>query len=168
MDIQENQILEKFSDKWSSWGLYFKVEAEITVNSLFTPPFLPPFTWLNVFHFTYNGNENVNGTSGYRIPALFVHKDQYFEIYTANDTFYPTLFNFEFGKKYHIVLQQYQLEDKVIEEVKIDGNIISSRENIQPKSFPGMKLYISDPWHPPFISNYGLLENLKVTKYAQF
>ena len=72
-------------------------------------------------------------------------------------------FYFEFGQKYHIVIQQFPVEDNV--KVEIDGQTVHSKENSQAKSFPGMKLYIADPWYPAFTSNYGLLENLKVTNF---
>ena len=157
VEIIRDQLAEKFSDYWSYWGLFFKVEAEITVN------FLDNNEWLNVFHFTYGGDNHVNG---YRIPALFINNDKYFYLCVAG--FYKTQFNFELGQKYHIVFQQYQLEEKVISEVRIDGEIVGSEENDVAKSFPGMKLYISDPWWPAFTSNYGLLENFKITKYSKY
>ena len=156
VEIKKDQILEKFSDKWSCWGLFFKVEVEITVNSLVGNGY-----W-NVFHFTWNGDDGVNG---YRQPALFVTKENfYLSIAAVNGA----TFDYELGQKYHIVFQQYQLEDKVMAEVKIDGEIIVSEENKLAKSFPGTRLYISDPWWPSFTSNYGSIENFEITKYSQF
>ena len=150
-------MLDKFSDKWSIWGLFFKVEAEITVNSLDGMA----EEWMNVFHFT-----NTNDDGG-KIPALYINKNGYFHLYACGSDL--TQFNFKLGKKYHIVLQQYQFDDNVIAEIKINGMTIKVTENNQAQSLMGVKLYISDPWHPvAFTSKYGFLENFKVTKYSKY
>ena len=154
VEVKRNQTLQKFSDKWSCWGLFFKVEAEITVNSQYND-------WMSVFHFTNNGDQNVQGS---RIPAIYIKTNQFF--ITSDGAFYDALFTFEFEKKYHIVIQQYPVEDKVFAEIKINGEIIHSRENNVAKSFLGVKVYISNPWYQAFTSDYGLLENLKITRYS--
>ena len=155
VEIKKNQTLEKFSDYWLEWGLLFKVEADITVNSLASAQ------WLNVFHFTIGGNFG-DSWNGNRIPALFIDNiDKNLHLcFTGQFNF-----NFDLGQKYHILFQQYIFADKVIAEIKIDGNIINSTENNQAKIFPGVKLYIANPWYEAFTSNYGLLENFKITKY---
>ena len=74
-------------------------------------------------------------------------------------------FNFDFGKKYHIKIQQFkdnQDEDTIL-KIEVNGKIKFLGKNTAPSEFNDVKVYVSDPWLYPFKSEYGKLENLKYT-----
>ena len=140
------------------WGRIFTVEADITVTKI------PEASWTNVFHFTKG--ENV-GDYGDRIPCVTISKSGYFYISSAVSGFIdymPKKFYFDVGKKHHLEIQQIQSGGKIIYEMLVDGNTIYSGENTDPRDFQNVKLYVSDPWHDAFTSEYGMLKNLKYSR----
>ena len=142
--------------KYPIWGQYYRVEAEITMYDL------PNATWLNVFHFTENDN---CCQLGHRIPALMIHQDGYFHICSGvNDIGdYCFDYNFKIGNKYHIVIQQKpENYEAVIYKIIVNNQIIHKVQNIQLKEYTDVHVYVSDPWHSPFSSEYGLLENFSI------
>ena len=72
----------------------------------------------------------------------------------------PTL-----DQKYHaIIRQQYSnINGSYMYEIEIDGQIVLSEKNNQPKEFSNVLIYTSNPWRPSFTSEYGKLENFKAT-----
>ena len=144
--ITKNRMLKEFRD----WGNVFHIEFTIEVTKV------PETEWVNAFHFTANGND---GKIGYRIPALFIKKDGYFQVCSAvSGNQKCKNYYFELGKRYHIVIEQswywYQ--------ISIDGNSILNIENSQPRSFSYVKLYASNPWASPFSADLGSICNVKV------
>ena len=133
----------------------FNIEFSIKVNKL------PSSTWTNVFHFTADG---ANGKYGDRIPALYIHKDGYFQVCSAvNDNEnYIVDIDFEVGRQYQMAILQYRNQTQHWYEVMIDGTYKCQIENTQPRSFPNVKFYASDPWIASFSSNLGSVCNLKI------
>ena len=142
------------------WGRLYTVEADITVNKLPSASAV----WANIFHFTINKNI---GTNGDRIPLVLVNKDKYFYISTDlngkvdKGTF---KFNFDMYKKYHLKIEQFQKDGKIMYQVMINGKTEYSAENTDPKDFENVKVFASDPWHDAFTSEYGKLENFKYSR----
>ena len=134
----------------------FNIEFSIKVNKL------PSSTWTNVFHFTADAD---GGKYGDRIPALYIHKDGHFQFCSAvsgnqkcNER------NFVVGKQYQMAIIQWRNPSQnYMYEVIIDGTSHVNIENTQPKSFPNVKLYASDPWTAgSFTSNLGSLCNVNI------
>ena len=67
------------------------------------------------------------------------------------------------GKKYHATIQQFKKDGKYWYEIIADGESSFKIENEKPRSFDNVKLYASDPWHAPFSSNLGIINNVKIT-----
>ena len=145
---------KKFKE-FQNWGLLYTVEFEITVTNAGSG-------WTNVFHFTANDNY---GDYGDRIPALFINSDGYFHICSAvngNHDFCQN-YDFEIGKMYHIIIQQYKGYDGLSYwfEIIVDGELKFQIENTQPKSFSSVTLYTSDPWYTSF-RHFGSICNVKI------
>ena len=150
--VVKGQILTNYSE----WGHFYRVEFDITVNVI-------PENWLNVFHFT-KSNNNIKDY-GDRAPAFWIRKDGYFYVASAvsGDKNHWFDFQFELGKKYHVLIRQFEDHDeKVIYEIEIDNEVKHSVPNNQALDFTNVILYVSDPWHDPFSSDYGILENLNL------
>ena len=123
-----------------------------------------PRSWTSVFRFT---STNGNGFSdGDRIPALFILKDGIFHFVTSvnNNPEYQLNVAFELGKMYHVtILQQKNKEDgKHWYEISIDGESKLKIENIAPRSYTNVKLYASDSFFDPFITNIGSICNVNI------
>ena len=153
LQVSKGKLLETLP----KWGRLYTVEADITVKKI------PTTTWTNIFHFTIKDNHVKLGD---RIPAVWINKAGYFHISSAvngNRNFVKD-FNFDVGEKYHMKIQQFQRDNKIIYEVLINGKPIHSGENTDPKDFENVKVYVSDPWYNPFSSEYGVLENFKYSR----
>ena len=156
MTVSKGKLLETLP----KWGRLYTVEADITVNKLPSASAV----WANIFHFTINKNI---GTNGDRIPLVLVNKDKYFYISTDlngkvdKGTF---KFNFDMYKKYHLKIEQFQKDGKIMYQVMINGKTEYSAENTDPKDFENVKVFASDPWHDAFTSEYGILENFKYSR----
>ena len=136
------------------WGYLFRVEADITVNGK------PTEEWTSVFHLTIDGD---NSNYGDRIPAVFINKDGYFHITSAvnGNRNHHKDFYFDYGRKYHLVIQQVEEDDKILYKIEVNGELIESIENKNAQTFRDVKIYFSDPWFNIFTSDIGLLENIK-------
>merc|ERR1711993_183386 len=73
-------------------------------------------------------------------------------------------FNFDMYKKYHLKIEQFQKDGKIMYQVMINGKTEYSAENTDPKDFENVKVFASDPWHDAFTSEYGILENFKYSQ----
>ena len=135
-----------------NWGDVFKVEFAIKLTKW------PTHGWTNVFHFTPNGNHH-------RIPALWIVNDGYFYIYSAIDgkhySHSYTRFKYVIGKQYQVTIQQLKHFGKYWYEIIIDDVTILKIENRNPKKYPKVKLYASDPWYNPFTSDLGSISQIK-------
>ena len=151
--ITKNRMLKEFRD----WGNVFHIEFTIEVKEV------PETEWVNVFHFTANGND---GKIGYRIPALFIKKDGYFQVCSAVSGNANKCVNhkFEFGKRYHMIIEQSKnnIDGRYWYQINIDGESILHIENSQPRSFSNVKLYASDPWSSPFSADLGSICNVNI------
>ena len=139
------------------WGRLYTVEADITVTKM-------PTGSINIFHFTQNGN-GAYGVYGDRVPYVNIYKNGKFYIDSAvSGNTCTRTFHFDLEKKYHLKIQQFQRDDKIIYEVLINGKPIDSVENTEPKDFENVKVYVSDRWYASFTSEYGYLENFKYSR----
>ena len=149
-DIANGKIFKEFQN----WGLLYKVEFDLTITNAGSG-------WTNVFHFTANVDQ---GHYGDRIPALWIHSAGYFHISSSfNGGNYYQNFDFELGKMYHIIIQQYKGWFGLAYwfEIIIDGESKFQIENTQPQSFSSVTLYTSDPWYTSF-RHFGSICNVKI------
>ena len=149
----KNKVVNEFQN----WGDEYLVEFDIAVANL-------PSSSTSVFRFT---STNGNGFSdGDRIPALFILKDGIFHFVTSvnNNPEYQLNVTFELGKMYHVTIgQQKNKEDgKHWYEILIDGESKLKIENIAPRSYTNVKLYASDSFFDPFITNIGSICNVNI------
>ena len=149
----KNKVVNEFQN----WGDEYLVEFDIAVANL-------PSSSTSVFRFT---STNGNGFSdGDRIPALFILKDGIFHFVTSvnNNPEYQLNVAFELGKMYHVTIgQQKNKEDgKHWYEILIDGESKLKIENIAPRSYTNVKLYASDSFFDPFITNIGSICNVNI------
>ena len=150
MEIKYNNMVQEIP----KWGYQFRVSADVTVDQN------SPHLWTNVYHLTKGGSISEYGD---RIPALFANRNGYFAISSSvnGNSNHWYIVNYEVGQKYNIIIQQYQNENgKVMYEIIIDGLLMYSIENQQPKDFDNVKVYVSDPWTYPF---NGWIENFEVS-----
>ena len=150
MDVKKDNLLKTFP----KWGRIFKVEADFTVKKI------PVGFNLNVFHFTKGGQ---NGALGNRIPNLNLNRDGKIVIVSSvsGNHKHRKFFPIELNTKYHLVIQQYEENGKIMFQIIINGVVKDYVENTQPLDFDNVKVYVSNPWMEPFNSEYGLLENFK-------
>ena len=151
VEIAKGRHLETFS----KWGPSYKVEFHITVGK-FTPENSYNGWNTNIFHFSDSQSLNNN------LPNVFLTK-KHIQFRNSGFTIYdltPTL-----DQKYHaIIRQQYSnINGSYMYEIEIDGQIVLSEKNNQPKEFSNVLIYTSNPWRPSFTSEYGKLENFKAT-----
>ena len=153
VEIKKGQLLKEFED----WGPYFKVEADITVNKA------TPAECCNVFHFTANDNNCCD--HGDRIPFLFINEAGHFHVSSSvngNGNYYQN-YEYELGKKYHMVIQQCFENGELVYKIMMDDEVFLSEVNSNPLTFELVKLYAGQPWKDHFDAEYGSLENLKVS-----
>ena len=152
-NIKKNQLVTEFKN----WGKEYKIEFAIKVDKFTTDE------RTNVFHFT--ANDNNIGKYGDRIPAVFIHRNGYFLVCSAfNDhNNFCKDYKFELGKKYHAIIQQFKKDGKYWYEIIADGESKFKAENEKPTNFDNVKLYGSDPWHPPFSSDFGRIYDVKIS-----
>ena len=132
-----------------------------TIGFLIKVNTLPSATWTNVFHFTADAD---NGKYGDRIPALYIHKDGYFQVCSAinGNQNCDANINFEVGKQYRMIIIQYKRSNKYWYEVMVDSKRQLQVENTDAKNFPSVKFYASDPWKASFSSDLGSVCNLDI------
>ena len=144
--------------EFKNWGDVYQVEFYITVTNL------PTSSQTNAFRFTSTtGNFGSDGDS---IPALFIHNNGKFNFRSSvsNDFNYAKYIDFEKGQMYHVTIGQ-QIDNEVGEywyEILIDGDSELKIENKNPTSYNNVKLYTSDSFVDPFISDFGSICNVKI------
>ena len=151
VNVVKGQLLATYA----KWGHFYRLEFDITVNALPNSS----ITRLNVFHFTMKDNDENYGD---RVPAFWINYGGYFDIRSAVSGDKDHTFNvmFEIGKKYNIVIRQFEDHDeKAKYEIEIDKEVKHSVPNEQAWDFSNVNFYVSDPWHEAFSSKYGVLEN---------
>ena len=147
--------------EYKNWGEIFKIEFDIKVTKLPTEAGIKQ--WVNVFHFTINGD---NSQYGDRIPSLFINKNGKFYFFTAisGNKNHEEKFDFELEKLHKIVIQQFQESEKYWYEIIMDGESKVKIENKQQQSFSSVKFYASDPWFEPFSSEFGCIGKITISK----
>ena len=111
---------------------------------------------------------------GSRIPALYIRNadintthdsgsESGFHICTGlnNQKMFCKRFPIEIGTKYHVIIQQYQdfEHGATWYQIEIDGSVVFSKINNQPRNFESVKLFVSNPWNDAFGEKHGILEN---------
>ena len=145
----KNNVLNEFQN----WGDVYLIEFDIAVANL-------PSVDVNVFRFT--STTGAYGGDGDHIPGLFISTDGKFWFRSSFNA-YDLDVNFELGKMYHVTIRQQIKEDgKHWYEILIDGDSKLKIENITPKSYPNVKLYASDSFNDPFITNIGSICNVNI------
>ena len=113
LNIKKDQLIYTFQ----SWGPKYKVELDITFWKQYGD-------WQNVFHFTTDGN---CCNLGQRIPFLGVLSNTFRIGSAVNDNVnYEIDFNFELGKYYNIIIEQYEDQENIWKyQIKINGECSS-------------------------------------------
>ena len=140
-------------DTFRKWGPSYTVEFDITASK-FTPEDSYNGWNTNIFHFSDLKTLNHNSLSVY-----LAKKDIRFR----NGGFTEYKFNATLEQQYHVVIRQQYSKSKAMYEIEIDGEIVLSEENKEPKELSNVMIYASNPWRFSFTSQYGKLENFKAT-----
>ena len=151
LNIKKDQLIYTFQ----SWGPKYKVELDIIFWKQYGD-------WQNVFHFTTDGN---CCNLGQRIPFLGVLSNTFRIGSAVNDNVnYEIDFNFELGKYYNIIIEQYEDQENIWKyQIKINGELSYSFTNENPQKFKDVKFYAGDNWHSKaFTSEYGKVWNMRV------
>ena len=147
----------KKSKVFRDWGKQFSIKFEIEITKDFTSP-----TWLNVFHMTIGGNNHQHGD---RIPALFIRntKKLFFTMSVGDNHNYHWNFPYQLNQNYSVEIEQkWEIQsEKLMFCIQIDGNSVHCKENLVPRSFQEVYLYLSDKWFTTF-ADYGKLRNFKI------
>ena len=160
--------LKKFSECWDiskgklvyefqNWGDEYLVEFYITVTHL------PTSSWTNVFRFTTL--PGIYGSDGDSIPSLFISNDGKFMFHSSvNNNFNHGLdIDFELNTMYNVSIgQQIDEDGKYWYEILIDGDSKLKIENKNHRSYTNVKLYASDSFFDPLITNIGSICNVNI------
>ena len=141
-------------DTFKKWGPSYTVEFHITASK-----FTPENSYLdwntNIFHFS--DSQTLND----KLPSVYLTKN-YIKFKNDGVTDY-TFKNFMLDQQYHVVIRQQYSNKNAMYEIEIDGQIVLSEKNDEPKEFSNVMIYASNPWRHSFTSEYGKLENFKAT-----
>ena len=105
---------------------------------------------------------------GIRVPSLHLHEKGYFRFCSPHSCFND--FHYEINQKYHIVIKNYPQNSNdscnisYKYQIEIDGDQKHSVVHSKLQEFENVKLYTSNPWHIPFTSDIGSLQNLQVER----
>ncbi|XP_065656161.1 uncharacterized protein LOC100212432 isoform X5 [Hydra vulgaris] len=147
--VQRNQVavipkLEK------SFRVYFDVKPKSFSNG-----------WHNVIHFTIGSDINKYGD---RVPGVWFHNSGDGSLYIAApingnlDRVFKTE-PLPLNEWSHVEISQ-QLESSIyLYAIKLNGEIVFSEENKQPKSFDNVKVYASNPW---YAAQDGFIKDLSI------
>ena len=152
-DISKGKLVYEFQN----WGDEYLVEFYITVTHL------PTSSWTNVFRFTTL--PGIYGSDGDSIPSLFITNDGKFMFRSSvNNNFNHGLdIDFELNTMYNVSIgQQIDEDGKYWYEILIDGDSKLKIENKNQRSYTNVKLYASDSFVDPFISNFGSICQVKI------
>jgi len=122
--------------------------------------------WRNIIHLTIGGNLAKYGD---RIPGFWLNHENILHICSAVNGNLNYCYNHASqpiveGKWTSVVIQQINLRDELIYEIKIDGRSVHKIRNSSPKVFENVKVYAADPWYPAvngMIRNLGIIKGIK-------
>ena len=141
-------------DTFRKWGPSYRVEFDITASK-FTPEDSYNGWNTNIFHFSDSTTLNQ------KLPVVYLTRKN-IQFRNNGFTIYD-LKNLTLDQQYHVVIRQQYSNKKAMYEIEIDGQIVLSEENKEPKELSNVMIYASNPWRPSFTSQYGKLENFKAT-----
>ena len=107
----------------------------------------------------------IYGSDGDSIPSLFISNDGKFMFHSSvNNNFNHGLdIDFELNTMYNVSIgQQIDEDGKYWYEILIDGDSKLKIENKNHRSYTNVKLYASDSFVDPFISNFGSICQVKI------
>ena len=151
MNIKKDQLIHTFPE----WGPKYKVEFDITV-------WKQDGHLKNVAHFTTDEN---CCSHGQRIPSFSVGYSTFRIDSSVNGNGnYIKEFNYELGKYYNIIIQQYEEEANVWKyEIKINGQLNHSDTNENHQTFKDVKFYAGDSWHSKsFTTEFGKVWDMRI------
>ena len=126
----------------------YSVQVEFMVTESF-----PINGWYNIFHATISGNSDVYGC---RIPGIvikYTNGNMFIHISSAingnMDFSYDTpITPVPLNKWITINVSQTKVNDAYHYKIEMDGELVYTVENRQPREFQNVKIYISNPWIP--------------------
>ena len=110
--------------------------------------------WHNIYHATISGNRDVYGS---RIPGIWINHDNgtihtrvCFAIDDNMGYFHdsPTT-SIQLNQWIAIIVSQTKVGGDYYFKYEMNGKAISTKKNTKPQQYENVKIYISDPWHPP-------------------
>ena len=115
--------------------------------------------------FRFTTLPGIYGSDGDSIPSLFISNDGKFMFRSSvNNNFNHGLdIDFELNTMYNVSIgQQIDEDGKYWYEILIDGDSKLKIENKNHRSYTNVKLYASDSFVDPFISNFGSICQVKI------
>ena len=142
---------------YAKWGPAYKVEFNINVEQ-------KPEGEVNIFQFTASDNRCCD--VGDRIPLFSMYPDfLHFASGVGSEGNRWRNEPFEISKDYNLIIQQYENNENVWKyEILINGNVIESVENNEPKVFNNVKFYASNPWDSAWDNGYGRVWGMKINQ----
>ena len=119
-----------------------------------------PITWVNPYSFLKVQDDTA--LDGYRIPALFIHRDYLSFRSYFNGLQHGKEIPYDVEKTYQITQHQFIEYGRYWYEIIVDGVSKLKQDNTRPISFPSVRLFASDNFHDPFTSDWGSICNFKV------
>ena len=115
--------------------------------------------------FRFTTLPGIYGSDGDSIPSLFISNDGKFMFRSSvNNNFNHGLdIDFELNTMYNVSIgQQIDEDGKYWYEILIDGDSKLKIENKNHRSYTNVKLYASDSYFDPFITNVGSICNVNI------
>ena len=130
-----NPTKDTIAAGFPTYGPIFRFHMKLKVN------LLPTLGLVNIFRLTSNDFDQLAS----RYPALWLHKDGYFEFHNEMDSItYPDIVLDQF---YEITIKQSFKNGQLIYEVLIDQNQLASLEKSQANMLTNARLHLSDKWY---------------------
>ena len=129
-----------------------KEQYSLHVEFMVTGPF-PTDGWYNIYHATINGNKKVYGS---RTPGIWIfHENGKMDpsVHSAvdgNRDYATSIDPIQLNKWVIINVSQTKIENDFQYVVEVNGKVMRTVMNTNPRQFENVKIYISDPWYPAF------------------
>ena len=140
-------------------GKQYSLHVEFMPNESFSP-----HGWRSIFHATISGDKDVYGSRTPGIWIKYTNGNMFIHITSAingNMNFYyetPTT-PVPLNKWLTINISQTKVNDAYHYKIEMDGELVYTVENRQPREFQNVKIYISDPWN---IADPGYVRNVHI------
>ena len=127
----------------------YSLHMEYMLTELF-----PTNDWYNIYHATISGDGDVYGS---RIPGIWIRHDNgsiYTRVHCAIDNNMnhycdsPTT-SIRLNQWIAIIISQSKVGGDYHFKFEMNGKVIYTKKNTKPQQYENVKMYISNPWHPP-------------------